>query len=59
MQQWMLNTPEFQLSIVLISSPLTLPVALWGMTSKVTLHLMKSSRRETALVQRSLASRRT
>jgi hypothetical protein len=59
MQRWMVNTPEFQLTIVLISSPLTLLVALWGMTSKVTLHLMKSSRRETALVQRSLASRRT
>jgi hypothetical protein len=59
MQRWMVSTPEFQLTIVLISSPLTLLVALWGMTSKVTLHLMKSSRRETALVQRSLASRRT
>jgi hypothetical protein len=59
MQQWMVNTPEFQLTIVLISSPLTLLVALWGMTSRVILHLMKSSRRETELVQRSLASRRT
>ena len=59
MQQWMFNTPEFQLTIVLISSPLTLLVALWGMTSKVTLQLMKSSRLETALLQRSLVSRRT
>jgi hypothetical protein len=53
MNQWMFNTPEFQLTIVLISSPLTLLVALWGMTTKVILQLMKSSRRETALVQRS------
>jgi hypothetical protein len=50
---WMLRTPEFQVTIVLISSPLTLLVALWGMTTKVILHLMRSSRRETALVQRS------
>jgi hypothetical protein len=59
MQQWMFNTPEFQLTIVLISSPLTLLVALWGMTSSVTLQLMKSSRQESALLQRSLVSRRT
>jgi hypothetical protein len=59
MQRWMFNTPEFQLTIVLISSPLALLVALWGMTSRVTLQLMKSSRLETALLQRSLASRRT
>jgi hypothetical protein len=30
--QWMLRTPEFQVTIVLVSSPLTLLVALWGMT---------------------------
>jgi hypothetical protein len=59
MQEWMFNTPEFQLMIVLISSPLTLLVALWGMTSEVTLQLMKSSRLETALLQRSLVSRST
>ena len=53
MQQWMFSTPEFQLTIVLISSPLTLLVALWGMTTKVILQLMKSSRRDPALVQRS------
>jgi hypothetical protein len=42
MQQWAAYTPEFQLTIVLISSPLTLLVALWGMTSRQTLHAMKS-----------------
>ena len=40
--QWMLRTPEFQVTIVLVSSPLTLLVALWGMTSRQTLHAMKS-----------------
>jgi len=46
MQQWLFFTPEFQLSVELISSPLTLLVALWGMTSKHTLRLMQSRRRE-------------
>lgn len=31
---WMLLTPEFQLIVVLASSPLPLLVALWGMTSQ-------------------------
>ena len=43
---WMFYTPEFQAMVVLISSPLTLLVALWGMTSKATLQLMKSSKRQ-------------
>jgi hypothetical protein len=47
--EWMLYTPEFQLIIELTSSPLALLVALWGMTSKATLHLMKSSGQESAL----------
>ena len=34
MQMWLLYTPEFQLTIVLISSPLALLVALWGMTTE-------------------------
>ncbi len=46
---WMAYTPEFQLVIVLVSSPLALLVALWGMTPKATLQLMKSSKRETTL----------
>ena len=51
MQQWLLYTPEFQLSVELISSPLTLLVALWGMTSKHTLRLMQSRRREMNVMQ--------
>jgi hypothetical protein len=42
---WLALTPEFQLSVVLISSPLALIVALWGMTDKRTLQLMRSGRR--------------
>jgi len=40
---WLLYTPEFQLIIMLISSPLALLIALWGMTSKRALQRMKSS----------------
>ena len=40
---WNNHTPGFQTTVVLISSPLSLLVALWGMTSKLTLQLMKSS----------------
>ena len=43
--QWMFRTPEFQLMIVLISSPFALLVALWGMTTPLTLRLMNSRRR--------------
>jgi len=42
-QEWLAYTPEFQLSVVLISSPLALLVALWGMTSKRALQAMKRS----------------
>jgi hypothetical protein len=38
---WMAYTPEFQVTVILISSPLALLVALWGMTSKQTLQLVK------------------
>jgi hypothetical protein len=51
MQTWLGFTPEFQLSVELISSPLTLLVALWGMTSKHTLRLMQSRRREMNVMQ--------
>ena len=47
MLQWMTLTPEFQLIVVLISSPLALLVALWGMTSERTLQHMSSSRGQT------------
>jgi hypothetical protein len=41
---WMTYTPEFQLIVMLISSPAALLVALWGMTSKPALQLMNSSK---------------
>jgi hypothetical protein len=44
--QWVAFTPEFQVTIVLVSSPLALLVALWGMTSKQMLHAMKSKEQE-------------
>ena len=47
-QAWLAFTPEFQLSVVLISSPLALLVALWGMTSNSVLQHMKSSRGQMA-----------
>ena len=46
-QNWLLFAPEFQLIVVLISSPLALIVALWGMTDKRTLQLMRSGRGQT------------
>ena len=49
---WAGRTPEFQVTVVLVSSPLTLLVALWGMTSKQTLHAMKSKEQEVPLRQR-------
>jgi hypothetical protein len=51
--QWFIYTPEFQVTIVLLSSPLTLLVALWGMTSRQTLEAMKSKEQEVPLRQRS------
>ena len=46
-QNWLYVTPEFQLIVVLISSPLALIVALWGMTSERTLQHMRSGRGQT------------
>jgi hypothetical protein len=46
--QWNSYTTEFLTTVVLISSPLTLLVALWGMTSKLTLQLMRSRQRQLA-----------
>ena len=51
MQLWLGYTPEFQLTVVLISSPLALLVALWGMTSDRTLQLMQSNRRQRGRMQ--------
>jgi len=44
-QIWLLYTPEFQLLIVLISQPVALLVALWGMTSGRALRLMRAKKR--------------
>ncbi len=52
---WAGRTPEFQVTVVLVSSPLTLLVALWGMTSKQTLQAMKSNQQEVPLMQRVLS----
>ena len=43
-QNWLEYTPEFQLTVVMISSPLALLFALWGMTDKRTLQLMRLGR---------------
>ena len=46
MQTWLLYTPEFQLMVVMISSPLALLVALLGMTTDRALRQMQSNRRQ-------------
>ena len=46
MQLWLLYTPEFQLTVVLISSPLSLLVSLSGMTTDRALRQMQSNRRQ-------------
>jgi len=48
MEQWITSTPEFPSMVVLISSPVAMIVALWGMTSKRTLELMNSSGEQSA-----------
>jgi phosphate starvation-inducible membrane PsiE len=40
MQVWMLHTPGFQLMVALVSKPISLLVALWGMTSGHTLAVL-------------------
>jgi len=45
MRLWITLTPAFQLVVVLVSSPLAMLVALWGMTSSRTLRIMKTQRR--------------
>jgi hypothetical protein len=46
MQLWLIYTPEFQPIVVLISSPLTLLVALLGMTTDRALRQMQSNRQQ-------------
>jgi hypothetical protein len=50
----MFYTPEFQLTILLISSPLALLFALWRITPKATRQLMKSSQKETLVAPRAV-----
>ena len=42
MESWMTRTPEFRSSIVLISFPISLLVALWGMTSGLMRRLIRT-----------------
>ena len=46
--QWVARTPEFQVTVVLVASPLALLVALWGVTSRQTRQLMKLKKLEMA-----------
>jgi hypothetical protein len=46
MQLFLAYTPELQIVVVLISSPLALLVALWGMTSDHTLEAMRRNKRQ-------------
>ncbi len=46
MSVWMAYTPEFEATVVLISSPLSLLVALWGMTSERMVKLLKSNQQD-------------
>ena len=48
MDQWIILVPEYQAMVILISSPVAMIVALWGMTSKRALRLMKSSGKQSA-----------
>jgi hypothetical protein len=52
--QWALRTPEFQTTVVLVASPVALLVALWGVTSRYTLQLMKLKQRGLFDVQQDL-----
>ena len=58
MQVWLIYTPEFQLVVMLISSPLALLVALWGMTSERTLQQMESSQLSMQTARENLLSAR-
>ena len=45
-QNWIIFTPEFELLVVLISSPLSLLVSLWGMTSDNTRRILNERKLE-------------
>ena len=53
MRVWPVYTPEVQLIVVLITSPLTLLAALWGMTTEKTLQLMKGSKQNMVITLQS------
>jgi|LauGreDrversion4_2_1035121.scaffolds.fasta_scaffold1167426_2 hypothetical protein len=40
---WFLFTPSFHFAVLLVTQPLALLAALWGMTSRQTLVLMQES----------------
>lgn len=42
MLRWFQRTPEFETVVVVMSSPLALAVALWGMTTRNTVRVMKN-----------------
>jgi hypothetical protein len=46
----MFNTPAFGQTVELVSSPLAMLVALWGMTTKRYLRIMFSKRQESSQV---------
>jgi hypothetical protein len=50
-EDWITFTPEYQAMVILISSPVAMIVALWGMTSKRALELMKSSGEQSAAIR--------
>ena len=54
MSVWMNYTPEFQMMVVLVSSPLALLVVLWGMTPKQMLQTMISGQQDTAMARQVL-----
>ena len=54
MQVWLIYTPEFQLMVVMISSPLSLLVALSGMTTDRALRQMQSNRRQMGTMRDSM-----
>ena len=47
---WILYRPAFQLLVILLSSPLALLVALWGMTNKRMLELMNAPRAKATMM---------
>ena len=53
---WNSHTPEFQTTVVLISSPLALLVALRGATTKRSLQLMRSGKRQEFAISMGLTS---